>query len=107
MSGVKEIGEREFKAEVLDSEKPVLVDFWAPWCAPCRMVAPVIEELSREFEGKVKFVKVNVDENPKLASNYGISSIPSLFIFKDGKPFKQIVGARPKPELKRFIEEAL
>ena len=96
-----------FDEMVLRSEKPVLVDFWAPWCAPCRMVAPVVEELSGEYQGRVSFAKVNVDENPKASSRYGIRSIPTLLLFQDGKPMHQMVGFRPKAELKRHLDEAL
>ncbi|GAI94069.1 unnamed protein product, partial [marine sediment metagenome] len=92
---------------VLQAKIPVLVDLWAPWCAPCRMVAPVVEELASEYEGRVSFAKLNVDQNPRTASRYGIMSIPTLLIFKDGKPVSNIVGFRPKAELKRSLDAAL
>ena len=87
-----------FDVDVLNSELPVLVDFWAPWCGPCRMVAPVVEELSDDYDGQVKFVKLNTDENPQVAGKYGIRSIPTLLIFKGGENVGQVVGFRPKSE---------
>lgn len=96
-----------FKTEVVESELPVIVDFWAPWCAPCRMVAPSIEELSVEFDGKMRFVKLNTDENPRVAQQYGIMSIPSLLFFYKGKVVDQLVGALPKPTLKQRIERVI
>lgn len=96
-----------FESTVLKARLPVLVDFWAPWCSPCRMVAPLVEELSTEYEGKVVFVKFDVDENPKMASKYGIMSIPTLLIFKGGNPVSHIVGFRPKSELRKSLDAAL
>jgi thioredoxin 1 len=96
-----------FKSEVLDSETPVLVDFWATWCGPCRAIAPLIEELAREYDGKIKVGKVDVDENPRTASQYGIMSIPTLMFFKKGKISEQVVGALNKAELKKRIESHL
>ncbi len=102
-----EVNDDSFAEKVLQATAPVLVDFWAPWCGPCRMVAPVVEELADEYDGKVTFVKVNVDENPKTASQYGIMSIPSLIIFKGGSPVTNLVGFRPKADLKRSLDEIL
>jgi len=107
MSKPVEIEEAKFSEAVLKAETPVLVDFWAPWCGPCRMVAPVVEELAGEYEGKVSFVKVNVDNNPRIASKYGIMSIPTLMLFKEGQPVDTIVGFRPKDELKKSLDTAL
>jgi thioredoxin 1 len=107
MSKPVEINEAKFDEIVLKSKTPALVDFWAPWCGPCRMVAPIVDELANEYESKVSFFKVNVDDNQGIAQKYGIMSIPSLMIFKDGKPLTNIVGFRPKPELKKNIEAAL
>ncbi len=107
MSKPVEVNDSNFDQMVLQSKTPVLVDFWAVWCGPCRMVAPVVEELAGEYEGKVTVVKLNVDENPKTASQYGIMSIPTLFIFKDGAPVSNIIGFRPKAELKKSIDAVL
>ncbi len=93
------INESNFKSEVLESKIPVLVDFWAEWCGPCRMLAPVIEELSKEFDGKVKVCKVNVDEAQKMASDYRIMSIPTIIIFKEGKEVARMVGVIPKADI--------
>ena len=107
MSKPVEIEEAKFDEAVLKSDIPVLVDFWAPWCGPFRMVAPVVEELSDDYDGKVNFVKVNVDDNPKIASQYGIMSIPTLMVFKAGEPVDTIIGFRPKDELQKSLESAL
>ncbi len=93
-----------FEEDVLNSDKPVLVDFWAEWCGPCRMVGPVVEELAGEYEGKAKIGKVDVDNNPEISTKYGIRSIPSLLIFKNGEVVDQIVGAVPKAQLKKQLE---
>jgi thioredoxin 1 len=106
-SNVKEISDQTFKAEVLDESIPVLVDFWAPWCGPCRMVAPVVDELAGEMAGKVKFTKLNVDNNQASAAQYGIMSIPALLIFKNGQVVQQHVGAVPKATLKVIIDKTL
>jgi len=97
----------DFKEQVLESKEPVLVDFWASWCEPCKMVGPVVEELSEEYKGKLKVGKVNVDENPEVPSQYGVMSIPTIMVFKNGEPQKTIVGAQPKDEFKKQIDEVL
>ena len=94
-----------FNKEVLESESPVLVDFWAAWCGPCKMIAPLIDELAKEYAGKMKIGKVDVDTNPKIATKYGVMSIPTIIFFKNGKVMNQLVGAVNKPDLKRKIEE--
>ncbi len=107
MSAAAQVTDATFKQEVLDSEVPVLVDFWAPWCGPCRMVAPIVDEISVQYEGKVKVVKVNTDENPTVASQYGIRSIPTLMIFKGGQRVDMVVGAVPKTTLSTTLEKHL
>jgi thioredoxin 1 len=102
-----EVTDANFDSEVLKSDTPVLVDFWAPWCGPCRMVAPIVDELSEEYDGKVKFVKLNTDDNVRTASTYGIRSIPSLLVFKGGEVAGQIVGFRPKSDLKQRLDAVL
>jgi thioredoxin 1 len=104
---IMNIDDNNFQKTVLESQKPVLVDFWATWCGPCRMVAPIIDELSKEYLDKVDFGKINVDEAPKLASQYGVMSIPTLIVFKNGKPEQQVIGFKPKNELKSMLDKAL
>lgn len=96
-----------FEADVLKSDKPVLVDFWAEWCMPCQMVGPVVEELAEELKDTIKVGKVNVDENTKVPASYNVMSIPTLIVFKDGKPFKSMVGVQSKDALKSALQEAL
>ena len=107
MSKPAEVTDADFESEVLKSDLPVLVDFWAPWCGPCRMVAPVVEELAGEYDGKVKFVKLNTDDNIETASRYGIRSIPTLLVFKGGEAVDQVIGFRPKSDLKRTLDKSL
>ena len=101
-----EVTDANFQAEVIESEKPVLVDFWAPWCGPCRIVAPHLEELNDERDD-LRVVKLNVDDNPGVASKYGIMSIPTMILFKNGEVAKQVIGALPKARLQQEIEPAL
>ena len=107
MSKINEITSGVFKNEVLDSDIPVVVDFWAPWCGPCRMVAPVLEEISQKMNGKIKFVKLNTDENQKTAMDYQIMAIPSLLIFKDGQEVDRIVGFVPQEQLETDLQKII
>lgn len=104
---VIDISDSNFEQEVLKNDTPVVVDFWAPWCMPCRIVSPLIDELAKEYEGKIKVGKINVDENSDTASSYGIMSIPTVVVFKAGQPQKTIIGAQPKEVYKKNIEEML
>ncbi|MBI4299701.1 MAG: thioredoxin [Chloroflexi bacterium] len=101
------VDDKTFDEVVVKATRPVLVDFWAPWCGPCRMVAPIVDELAEEYSGRVDFVKLNTDENPNISAKYGIHSIPTLLVFKGGQPVGQIIGFRPKRDLQKKLEEAL
>jgi len=105
--GLVHVNDKTFASEVLNSDVPVLVDFWATWCGPCRSISPIVEELAKEFSGRVKMTKLNVDESPATPTQYGVRGIPTLILFKGGKIFDQIVGAVPKARLKALIEKAL
>ena len=104
---VTHVTDASFELEVLKSDKPVLIDFWAPWCAPCKAIAPFIDELAGEYDGRLKVVKINVDDNPQAPARYGVRGIPNLLIIKGGQVKDQIVGAVPKANLKRAIDGAL
>ncbi len=107
MSKPVEVDDNSFDQAVLQAKAPVLVDFWAPWCRPCLMTAPILEELAEEYSGRITIAKLNVDQNPKTATKYKIMAIPNLIIFKNGKPASQIVGYKPKKELKRDLDATL
>jgi thioredoxin 1 len=102
---ILEVGDSSFESEVLKSDKPVLVDFWAPWCGPCRAIAPIVEELAKDFGDKVKFTKCNVDENPTTPTKYGIKSIPTLIFFKDGEIQDKVIGIVAKSKLEEMISQ--
>ncbi|RLC93199.1 MAG: thioredoxin [Chloroflexi bacterium] len=104
---VEEVNDGTFEQEVLKSDLPVVVDFWAPWCGPCRMVSPIVEKLSEEYKGKVKFCKLNVDENPEMARQYKVMSIPILLFFKQGQLVDQSLGAVPESVLRPKVEDIL
>ena len=104
---VKEYTSDDFKSEVVESDTPVLVDFWAEWCGPCKVISPVVEELATDYKGKIKFGKVNVDDNNMVASEYGVRSIPTLLIFKNGSVVNQIVGAVPKEKITDILDTVI
>ncbi|MFZ5830109.1 MAG: thioredoxin [Planctomycetota bacterium] len=106
MANVSEVNDSNFQSEVLDAAEPVLVDFWAPWCGPCRMIGPVVEQLAQENQGKVKVTKMNIDNSPDTPAGYGISSIPTIMIFKNGQVVDRFVGVQPKNRLQDAIDQA-
>ena len=105
-AGIAEFSDSTFSQDVLQSSEPVLVDFWAPWCGPCRMIAPIIEQLAAENAGSVKIGKVNIDDSPNCAQSYGVSSIPTLMIFKNGEVVERFVGVQPKVRLQEALDAA-
>ena len=107
MADVKQFDAANFETEVLNSDVPVLVDFWAPWCGPCKMIGPIVEELAAEFDGKIKIGKVNVDDNQALAGQFGIRGIPTVMVFKGGDVVNSFVGLRPKEDLATALNDAL
>lgn len=106
MANVQEVSDASFEAEVLKSGVPVLVDFWAPWCAPCRMLGPIVEQLATENAGSIKVTKINIDESPNVAAGYGVSAIPTLMIFKNGEVVERFVGVQPKQRLQTALTQA-
>ncbi|MDI9486122.1 MAG: thioredoxin [Bacillota bacterium] len=107
MSRFIDVTDEDFQAEVLEAEGPVLVEFWAVWCGPCRQMAPVVEDLAAEYADKIKFVKVNVDEVTESVGTYGIMSVPTIMLFKDGNPMETLVGVQPKPRLQEVLDNYL
>jgi thioredoxin 1 len=107
VADVKQVSDESFDSEVLKSDLPVLIDFWAPWCGPCKAIAPVVEELAKEYAGRLKVVKMNVDDNPQTPSRYGVRGIPNLIVFKGGQVQDQIVGAVPKAQLVKAVDRVV
>ncbi|HYC22146.1 MAG TPA: thioredoxin [Candidatus Bathyarchaeia archaeon] len=107
MAAVQQVSDDTFETEVLRSDTPVLIDFWAPWCGPCKAIAPVVEELAGEYSGKLKVVKMNVDDNPRTPGKYGVRGIPNLIVFKGGQVQEQIIGAVPKARLTQAIQKVV
>lgn len=106
-NGIKQVTDHDFDSVVLQGGKPALVDFWAPWCGPCRIIGPIVEELAPNYNGKAIIAKMNVDDNPEVPQKYGVTSIPTLMMFKNGKLVDRVVGAMPRSELQKFIDRNL
>ena len=106
-NGIQQVTDQDFDKTVLQAGKPAFVDFWAPWCGPCRVIGPIVEELAPSYQGRAVITKMNVDDNPEVAQKFGVTSIPTLMMFKDGKLVDRVVGAMPKGELQKFIERNL
>ena len=107
MADIQQVSDSSFDGDVLKADIPVLIDFWAPWCGPCRAIAPIVEELASEYDGKLKIVKMNVDDNPQTPAQYGVRGIPNLILFKGGEVKQQIVGAVPKAHLVKAIDDVV
>ena len=107
MADYVEISDAQFEEEVIKSDKPVLVDFWAPWCGPCRFVSPILEEIATEYKGKLKVCKVNVDDHKEWAIKFGVSSIPTMLVFKDGEKVEQSIGAMPRADIEKLFKPHL
>jgi thioredoxin 1 len=107
MGSVNEVSEKDFQTEVLQSAQPVLIDFWAPWCGPCRMITPIVEQLAGENTGSVKVAKINVDDSPNIAASYDVNSIPTIMIFKNGEVVDRFVGVQPKSRLQDALNQAI
>jgi thioredoxin 1 len=107
MGTLNEVSEKDFETEVLQSAQPVLIDFWAPWCGPCRMITPIVEQLAGENAGSIKVAKINVDDSPNIAASYGVNSIPTIMIFKNGEVVDRFVGVQPKSRLQDAVNQAI